>query len=78
MEVKRVTKKQFENVIEDKTTEGFKVESRTNSQAILVKADNGKWFWHLILLFIAPLFGNALYILYRRTMKKQELIVKVE
>ena len=78
MKVKRVTKKQFEQVIEDKEIEGYKVVSKTNTQAILNKVDNGRWFWHIIIFFIFPLFGNLLYIGYRRIIKKQELIIKVE
>ena len=36
-QVKRVSKKEFENEVEDKVTEGFKLASKTERQVILIK-----------------------------------------
>jgi len=82
MEVKRVTKKQYEHAVEDKTTEGYKVESKTNTQAVLVKRDLGSAMWHIIIFILTVWFtlglGNIIYIVYRYFVKADKVIIKVE
>jgi len=82
MEVKRVTKKKFEMTVEDKVAEGYKLETKTNTQAVLVKRDLGSAFWHIIIFLFTIWWtaglGNLLYALYRYFVKADVVTIKTE
>ena len=80
-EVKRVTKKQFEDVVEDKATEGYKLKSKTDRQAIFVKPSFGTAGMH-ILVFLLTFWwtfglGNVVYLIYRYVAKSDEIQLKI-
>ena len=80
-EVKRVTKQQFEDVVEDKATEGYKLKSKTDRQAIFVKHSYGGAGAH-ILIFLLTFWwtfglGNLIYLAYNYTAKTDEIQLKI-
>ena len=79
--VKRVTKASFENEIEDKETEGYKVESKTDNQAVLVKRNLGTAVGHIIVFLLTVWwtfgFGNLVYLVFRYFAKADKIILKV-
>jgi len=80
--VKRVEKDEFENAIEDKETEGYKVASKTDRQAKLVKRSLGKALWHILIFFITVWFtfgiGNLLYFLFAYFVQTDECVIKIK
>ena len=80
--VKRVKKSEFELEVEDKIAEGYKLESKTNSTAILVKRGYGRAMWHILIglftIWWTFGFGNLLYFLYAYFVHKDEVTVKIK
>ena len=80
--VKRVKKKDFENEVEDKQTEGYKVTSKTDTQCILEKRTLGKAIWHIIIFLITFWFtfgfGNIIYLLIAYFMHVDKITIKIE
>ena len=80
--VKRVKKSEFELEVEDKMTEGYKLDSKTNSSAILVKRGFGKAMWHILIFFLTIWWtfglGNLLYFLYAYFVHKDEVTIKIK
>ena len=81
-QVKRVTKKEFESEVEDKITEGYKLKSKTDRQAILSKPSLGSPLGHIV-VFI--LFGwwtffiaNLGYAAYCYAIHSDEVQLKIE
>ena len=80
-EVKRVTKKQFEDVVEDKATEGYKLKSKTDRQAIFIKPSFGGVGGH-ILVFLLTFWwtfgiGNLIWLAYCYFTKSDEVQLKI-
>lgn len=81
--VKRVkTKKELDEFVEDREAEGFKLESMTDRQAILIRRNIGGLVGHFIIFLLTVwwtfFLGNILYAVYRHFGKGEELIIKVE
>ncbi len=80
-QVKRVSKKNFETEVEDKVTEGYKVSSKTDRQAVLVKKHLGKPMIHIILFILTVWFTlglvNVAYALYSYLVGVDEIQIKV-
>lgn len=79
--VKRVEKKEFENEVEDKQAEGYKVESKTERQAVLVKRNYGRALWHVLIFVVTVWFTlglvNLAYLLFAYFVQKDELTIKI-
>ena len=79
--VKRVTKKSFENTIEDKVSEGYKIESRTDRQAVLVKPTYGGLLGHvLVFIFLGwwtIFLANILYLAYSYLANSEKYTIKI-
>jgi len=80
--VKRVTKKAFENYVDDKKTEGYKLKSKTDRQAVLVKRNYGRALWHFLIFIFAGwwtfLTANLVYLLFAYFVQKDEIQVKLK
>jgi len=81
--VKRVKKiKELENAIEDKQTEGYKLESSSDRQAVLVKRNMGGALGHILVLLFTVWFtfgiGNLLYATVCYYARKEELTIKLD
>ena len=80
-EVKRVTKKEYENYVEDRVAEGYKLQSKTEREANLVKRNLGKGLWHFIIALLTIWWtfglGNLVYLLFAYFCRKDEISVKV-
>ena len=75
------TRKELDNRIEDKTTEGYKLNSQTDRQAEFIKRNYGSAFWHIIIFLLTIWFtfgiGNLFYLMYSYFVKKDEVTVKL-
>jgi len=80
-EVKRVTAKQFEDVVEDKATEGYKLKSKTDRQAIFIKPNYGGALGHILVFLLTFWFtfglGNIGYVIYCYFAKSDEIQLKI-
>lgn len=80
-QVKRVSKKEFEEFVENRIAEGFKVDSKTDRQAILIKRKYGGVLGHAVVFVIfgwwTMLLANLGYALYCYATKSDELVVKI-
>ena len=80
--VKRVMEEEYEEAVEDRIAEGFKPESKTDRQAVLVKRNYGRAMWHILIFLLTVWwtfgFGNLLYFLYAYFVHKDEVTIKVK
>jgi len=76
------TTKELENRIEDKQTEGYKLNSRTDRQAEFIKRNYGGALGHILIFLVTVLFtfgtGNLLYLAFNYFARKDEVTIKVE
>jgi len=81
-QVKRVTSKEFEDIAEDKLTEGYKLKSKTDRQAIFVKPSYGGVLGHAIVFVFTFWFtlglGNVGYAGYCYLVKSDEIQLKLK
>lgn len=81
-QVKRVSKKEFETEVEDKATEGYRLVSKTDRQAVLVKRNVGGLVGHFVVLLLTGwwtfLLGNVGYALYCYFVKADEVVIKIK
>ncbi len=79
--VKRVSKKNLENEIDDKIAEGYTLSTKTNRVAVLKKATYGGALGHgLVALFTIWWtlgLGNLVYALFRFLNNSKELHLKI-
>ena len=82
MIVKRVKQKDFEREVEDKQTEGYKIEGKTDQQATLVRRTYGKAVWHIVIFLLTVWFtfglGNFAYLLFSYFARAEKVIIKTE
>jgi hypothetical protein len=68
--------------VEDKKTEGYNLQSKTNTQAVLVKRTYGKALWHIVILILTVWWtlgiGNLLYLLYSYFGKADVIEIKID
>ena len=80
--VKRVdNKKGLELAIEDKQTEGWKLLSQSDNQAVMYKRKGGSGLGHFLVLIFSGwwtfLLGNLIYEIICRIVKTDEFLIKV-
>ena len=76
--VKRVSKKNFEDTIEDFRIEGYSLENEGTNSAVMVKRGGwGRWYWHLILLCLVPIIGNFIYAVWAYHSNNDTVEIKV-
>ena len=80
-QVKRVSKKEFEDAVEDKVTEGFKLQSKTDRQAVLIKHKYGSVVGHFIVFLLTAwwtfFLGNVGYAVYCYLTHSDEVQLKI-
>jgi hypothetical protein len=80
-QVKRVSKKEFETEVEDKITEGYKLDSKTDRQAVLVKHNYGGVIGHFVVFLLTFwwtfFLGNLGYAVYCYLTKSDEVQLKI-
>lgn len=81
--VQRVeSEKELEEQVDDKVTEGYSLESKTSNQAILVKNEFGRAFWHVVIFLLTAWWslglGNLVYLSFNYFARKKELIIKIK
>jgi hypothetical protein len=80
--IKRVSKKEFDDRIDDAVVEGWKLKSKGDSVAVLEKRTFGGAVGHFVVLLLTFWFsfglGNLAFAGYRYFVNKQELHIKVQ
>jgi hypothetical protein len=77
---KAYSESEFESVIDDYITQGFKVKSRGEKSAQMIKAVYGSMLSHLILFvftFWTFFIANILWLAYNYTTKSEKVLVKL-
>lgn len=76
------TKKGLEDKIEDKKSEGYKLNSRTDRQAEFIKRNYGSALWHIVIFILTVWFtlgfGNLFYLGFNYFGRKDEVTIKIE
>jgi len=80
-QVIRVSKKEFEDTVEDRVTEGFKLVSKTDRQAVLIKRRFGGLVGHFIVFVLTVwwtfFIGNLVWLAFNYFAKADEVQVKL-
>ncbi len=69
--------KEFETTIDDYITQGFKVKSRGENTARLVKPSSQSAIVHVALFLFTAGVGNIIYYLYKHNKYEDDVLVKL-
>ena len=79
---KTTTQREYEQIIDEYITLGYKIESRGENNCNLKKAEYGGIASHIIVLALTVwwtfFIGNILWLLYNYLTKSDEVLVKLE
>ena len=56
----------LEDKVEEYVNKGYKVKSKSDTEAQCVESGFGSIWWHLLFLFTTAGFGNLIYAIYKR------------
>lgn len=70
------TKTEFEQAVFDYETAGWETVEQSQGRAVLERGLRGSWAWHILFLFIAPIYGNLLYSAYRCYDRPEQFVVR--
>lgn len=70
------TKEEFDQAIFDYETAGWEAIEQARGRAVLERGLRGAWGWHLLFLFLAPIYGNMAYSAYRNFDRPEKLVIR--
>jgi hypothetical protein len=81
-EIINVSKKEYDNKINEKLAEGFDISSKTESQCILEKKEYGNPVWHIVIFVFLGwwtlLIANIIYLAFCYVNKSRKIIMSVK
>lgn len=72
------TKQELEAAESDYEQMGWEVTARALGRTVVKQGTRGDWRWHILLVILAPLYGNLVYAAYRRYNRPKYVVIRIQ